>query len=404
MSMENSNVFSNRLYSDSSAITFLDLPVEVFLHICSFLDTKTLLHGLSCTCKQFYEILNDDSLWKVRIGQIWQNVRYPVFPPDEEDDSFWKQSCVRIENHVSFWKNKQGVREISLAEGHFTTVDTLMLIEKGQYLISGGRDRTLCCWDLCSGWNTNTQYETNQMSHDGWIWDLTAVDKTFYSCSWDKSVKSWHINNLHLMPIRKFEMDVAGALLCITSYPGVNLLATGSQCRSVILFDPRVGTESAFRYRSHKGAVLKVAMNENYVLSASEDKTVSVWDQRAAKTLTTIEIAKDAFPMSMAMDKRAVYVGDNSGRLHILDSRNRFEMVKSYDTGHTKGINCLCATPGGLITGSLDKTVRFLSPTDPPQLITRLSGSVGEIAGMDYQNGVLAICGSYIQVWRPRID
>lgn len=206
------------------------------------------------------------------------------------------------------------------------------MLQKGKFLISGGRDRTLRCWELGEGSILSLQHEMHEMSHAGWIWGLTSVDdKTFYSCSWDRTVKLWHIDHLQLVEVRKFKMyiqssllfhlisnfpqslrktcelrnrsmndtqscsifcsrEVMGALLCITSHPGVNLLAAGSQCRTVILFDPRVSAVQTRRYRAHRGAVLRLAMNDNYILSASEDRTVNVWDQRAAKILTTIEV------------------------------------------------------------------------------------------------------------------
>lgn len=62
-------------------ISLLDLPIEIFLHICSFLDAETLMHNLSLVCKQFYEVLNDDFFWKMRINQIFQNTGYPLLPP-----------------------------------------------------------------------------------------------------------------------------------------------------------------------------------------------------------------------------------------------------------------------------------------------------------------------------------
>ena len=54
---------------------------QIFLYICSFLDASTLVHSLSLVCKQFYQILNDNSLWKARIGQIWPDTGYPILPP-----------------------------------------------------------------------------------------------------------------------------------------------------------------------------------------------------------------------------------------------------------------------------------------------------------------------------------
>lgn len=63
------------------SISLLHLPIEIFLHVCSFLDAETLMHNLSLVCKQFYQILNDNSFWKMRISQIFPNTGYPILPP-----------------------------------------------------------------------------------------------------------------------------------------------------------------------------------------------------------------------------------------------------------------------------------------------------------------------------------
>lgn len=56
-------------------------PFQIFLHICSFLEASTLVHGLSLVCKQFYLILKDDSLWKTRINHLWPDASYPILRP-----------------------------------------------------------------------------------------------------------------------------------------------------------------------------------------------------------------------------------------------------------------------------------------------------------------------------------
>lgn len=44
------------------------------------------------------------------------------------------------------------------------------------------------------------------------------------------------------------------------------------------------------RYQPHKGSILKVAINSNYIVSASEDKTVAIWDQRKENILKTVKV------------------------------------------------------------------------------------------------------------------
>lgn len=89
--------------------------------------------------------------------------------------------------------------------------------------------------------------------------------------------------------------------------------------------------------------------------------------------------------MSMVMQKDIVHVGDSGGNLHVLDPKRDYEPVKCYPTGHKRGITGLYCASGCLITGSLDKTVRIMSPTDPPQLIACLSSPQGEVASVSIE-------------------
>ncbi|XP_029172741.1 F-box/WD repeat-containing protein 9-like [Nylanderia fulva] len=387
-------------YSEEDAqVSLLDLPVEIFLHICSFLKASTLVHSLSLVCKQFYLILKDDSLWKARINRMWPDASYPLLRPAKPDKLFWKLSCVAIEKQRTIW----GLKECSMkkinSHGCGSTVDALLLMHDGTAYIAGARDRSLIYCNFREGW----KYRVTDMgsAHNGWIWDVTTIDNTIYSCSWDQTVKSWMLTDTNFVHQKTYKMN-AGALLCMSSCPEQALFATGSYLRTVFIFDSRSGDKPIKQYRPHGGAVIKLAMNSEYILSASEDKTVSVYDQRAGQIMKFITIPGEAFPMCMNMQRDCVCIGDSIAKLHVLNPKKDFELVNSYSTGHTKGITGVHLTRGNLITSSTDGSVKIWSPTDPPKLMTTLRSSFGEIARMDYQNGVLAISGSEIAVYMNR--
>ncbi|XP_043254943.1 F-box/WD repeat-containing protein 9-like isoform X1 [Colletes gigas] len=388
----------------NSRLSLLDLPVEIFFHICSFLDASTLVHGLSLVCKQFHEILNDNSMWKVRINHIWPNTDYPVLPPDEDDELFWKLSCVALERQSSIWKDVESMDRMSLGSVQYSTIDGLLLMEGGQICISGARDRSLMLWKLPTEENNQESIQSIDFAHDGWIWDLTAIDNTVYSCSWDQTVKAWTLTNTELALFKTYEMIVSGALLCVASCPELPLFATGSFCRTVLVFDTRLGCNPIVKFQPHKRAVIRLSMSSNFILSASEDRTVAIWDQRAGRLMKNVTISQESFPMSMCMRRDMVYVGDCSAKLHVLDPKKGFELVKCYSTGHKKGISGVHVGPGYLITSSTDETVRISSPTDPPQHIVTLQTRFGEVASIDYSNDVLAISGTDgIEVYRARM-
>ncbi|XP_011305824.1 F-box/WD repeat-containing protein 9-like [Fopius arisanus] len=385
-----------------SHISLLDLPVEIFFHICSFLDASTLVHNLGLVCKQFYEILKDDSFWKVKINRIWPNARYPLLPPDEDDELFWKLSCVTIEKQTNLWKNRDLVETFSLQNGHYGTVDAVLLINNGQTCITGGRDRLLICWSLTQPGEEPCDQLCSGLGHEGWIWNITSMDDVIYSSSWDKTIRSWDVTGNSLTPIKSHEMNVQGALLCMNSCPELHLLATGSSCRKVLIFDPRM-EKSVARYSPHQAAVIQISMNSKYLVSASEDKTVSVWDVRAGAVMKTFLLAKDSFAMSMFMHNGLVYMGDSNSNIHVLEENNDFNILKSYKTEHTKGITAIHATAGSLMTASLDKTVRIWGATDPPQSIVDFECKHGDVANMHYLNEVLAASAeNAIQIWRAK--
>ncbi|XP_024886563.1 F-box/WD repeat-containing protein 9-like isoform X2 [Temnothorax curvispinosus] len=239
---------------------------------------------------------------------------------------------------------------------------------------------------------------------------LMAIDHTVYVCSYNNIIKSWVLTNTGLVHDRTYEIEqsnrIRDSLMCVSSCPEQALFATGSNHGTINVFDSRSSNKPIRQYRpSYSRYVDKLTMNTKYILSASEDETVtvSVWDQRADRIVKSITIPgeRGEYPTCMSMRRDWVCVG-NTKKLHMLDLTNDFELVKSYSTEHTETLTGVRLTHGCLITSSYDGTVRISSPTDPPKHIATLCPKIGAIDSMDYLNDTLAIAGGSLVVWRPR--
>ncbi|XP_071635452.1 F-box/WD repeat-containing protein 9-like [Temnothorax longispinosus] len=251
---------------------------------------------------------------------------------------------------------------------------------------------------------------------------MTAIDNTIYSCSMDLDVKSWTLTNTGLVHQRTYGIprsDRFSSLwpLCMSSCPGPerNLFATGLSSGTICVFDSRSRNNPISHYRPNTSNVNKLTMNMEYILSTSLDKTVSVWDQRAGQIMKSITFPGEAhFPTCINMRQDLVFVGTRTWgtlrswdfpKLHVLNAKDDFKLVKSYSTEHTKSITKVHLTHECLITSSEDGTVRISSLTDPPKPIATLRSEIGGIHDMDYLNGTLAICGDDdIQVMVPEVD
>ncbi|XP_024883726.1 F-box/WD repeat-containing protein 9-like, partial [Temnothorax curvispinosus] len=353
-------------------LSLLQLPVEMFLHICSFLDTSTLVHGLRLVCTRFSLILKDaDSLWKARIDHIWPNATHSLLRSAKPDKLFWMSSCVAIEKQIALWKQQDSM--VKLRKINPQSIRPVLLMHDATACVGATRKilfySKLPSREECS--DEIRDIRGIDSGHYDNICDLTAIDNTIYSCCGD-SVKSWMLTNTGLVHQRTYDdIQMLYSRTYVSSCPA--LFAIGSLF-GIYVFDSRSSNKPINKYRPHDTAMTALAMNTEYILSASLDKTVVVWDQRAGRIMKSITIPGErAYPMCVSMrGDNWVCVGDSKAKLHMLDPKNDFELVKSYSTEHTNGITGVCLMHGCLITSSLDGTVRISSLTDPPRPIATL--------------------------------
>ncbi|XP_071576064.1 F-box/WD repeat-containing protein 9-like [Temnothorax nylanderi] len=422
--MDNENVSCAYDGEENAQLSPLQrLPVEIILHICSFLDGSTLVHGLSLVCTRFYLILKDaNSLWKARIKHIWPDASYPLLPPARPDKLCWMLSYVTIKQETALWKQQDSRRMrlfIKKTRGYIDNIiNAVSLMHNGIFHVVYTSNTHLLYKELPSRKKLSHEIENSyfrrKLTHNSGITDLTAIDNTIYSCSLDWNVKSWMLTNTGLVHQRTYDLYVIAELLCMSSTssgPGRNLFATGLGCGTIYVFDSRSRNIPIRHYRPHTRDVNSLVMNTEYILSASDD-TVSVWDQRAGRIIKSITFPGEAHLACINMRRDLVFVGTrtwntfrswNFSKLHVLNPKDDFKLVKSYSTKHTGSITRVHLTHECLITSSKDGTVRISSLTDPPKPIATLYSEIGGIYDMEYLNGTLAVSGSGIEVWCPKL-
>ncbi|XP_071569146.1 F-box/WD repeat-containing protein mec-15-like, partial [Temnothorax nylanderi] len=190
------------------------LPVEIFLHICSFLDGSTLVHGLSLVCTRFYLILKDaNSLWKARINHIWPDASYPLLPPARPDKLCWMLSYVAIKQETALWKQQESrEKRLFIEKIPGTTVDAVLLMHVNgisHLVYTNVQDLLYKQLPLREKLSHEIENSAGIAKAHQWqrIMDLTTIDNTIYSCGADNTVKSWVLTNTGLVHQRTYNLQ-----------------------------------------------------------------------------------------------------------------------------------------------------------------------------------------------------
>lgn len=88
-----------------------------------------------------------------------------------------------------------------------------------------------------------------------------------------------------------FICSTDSAVLSITSKE--NFVAAGLYTPKILAFDPRDCGNRLFELNSHTRSIIELCLiQDNYLISLSEDKSMSVWDLRAHNTVKSMKLTK----------------------------------------------------------------------------------------------------------------
>ncbi|VTJ53990.1 Hypothetical predicted protein [Marmota monax] len=322
----------------------LSLPPELLLEICAYLDARLVLFVLPRVCHTLRDLVRDHVTWRLRAQR---RVRAP-YPVVEEEDFDWPAACIELEQHLAHWaEDGRRAEYFCLADGHFASIDTVLLLQGGTLCLSGSRDRNVNLWDLrqlgaepsqvlvkALGTQQNSTHKREE--RDGQLWTAPSQLRTLPGV------------------VAQGVQISLGSLRCSDVPPPPRPV-------------PPAGPAQLQSRRLHSSAVLALVADDRHIVSSSEDHTLVVFDRRANSVLQRLQL--DSYLLCMSYQEPQLWTGDNGGLLHVFASCDGcFQLVRSFDVGHRSQITGIKHSLGALYTTSTDKTFRVrrvLTPRSP---------------------------------------
>ncbi|CAH2301174.1 DNA excision repair ERCC-8 [Pelobates cultripes] len=269
--------------------------------------------------------------------------------------SLWARIC-GLDSPVSLRRAETTRRVLSLELNkdrdveriHENGINTLDIDPvEGRYMLSGGADGIIVVYDLenlsqslsytckaiCKVGKSHPNVHKFSVETVQWYPHDTGM---FTSSSFDKTLKIWDTNSLHLAEVFHFEGTVYSHHMSPLATKH-SLIAVGTKSPKVQLCDLKSGSCSHI-LQGHRGEVLAVRWSPRYdhiLATASADSKVKLWDVRKA-----------------------------TGCLITLDQHNGEKSKSSLETAntaHNGRVNGLCFTSDGLhlITVGTDDRMRL---------------------------------------------
>jgi WD40 repeat protein/uncharacterized caspase-like protein len=315
---------------------------------------------------------NEAGLYAALTGRPLQRLHHDgiffggAFSPDSK-----LAATAMSDNGVCLWDATSG-ELLKQLKGHQKLVTTVTFSPNGSVLASSGNEAGIRLWSTANGEPTTTL-----KGHRGGVNGLSFSPdgRSLLSVGNDSASRLWPLDQVVTLdkadtapsPHLVVQLGHAGGVTAAAISVDNKLIATGGADGAINIIEAQSGRVIR-RISAHPGALGKInsiflAFNESSLVTASDDRTVGVWDLATGTRQLQINFDLQVDALALLDDgKRLITASEDGGVITVWDGKTGEqlqEIGEYYDRTH--GVTAIAPFPDGhrIATSRRDGTVRI---------------------------------------------
>ncbi|KAG0170533.1 hypothetical protein DFQ28_001998 [Apophysomyces sp. BC1034] len=349
--------YLNTIIAPRLKIDFLkELPIEISLHVLSFVDDPKTLARAACVSTFWNSLLRDEATWK----SLCMKHRYRrrnssicggelLDPPSQRRNFSYRQYFKRKYNIAAAWVHGGRVKVIDDVFGE-ELVTSLQFDEK--YIVVGCDNHRIDVFD------TETAELVRTLDgHEGGVWALQFKGggkhdpgRVLVSGGCDREVRVWDLDSGRLQHILRGHTSTVRCL----KMKDKRYVVTGSRDATLRIWDVQRGELLRVLY-GHTASVRCLEISGDIVVSGSYDTSARVWDMRSGRCLHLLT-GHYAQIYTIAFDGHRIVTGSLDSSIRVWSAESGQCLATLH--GHTSLVGQLQLSGSTLVSGGSDGCLR----------------------------------------------